>query len=588
MSQPADTIVQVEDERIDTTGNPNVPRSEQRQSTQGQPTLSDGAEPIFNMYVKMSQEEDDKMADRWQKDADGILIFTGLFSAAVAALLAVSIQDLRPNPQDTTAFYLANIYQLLADPNVSLASTLSTPATPPPFSPPRYAIWVNSLWFLSLVISLTSALLATLLQQWARRYLTVTQPPRLSPHKRARIRWFFADGVEKFHLPLAVETLPTLLHVSLFLFFSGLLVFLFNINHTTFSIVAWWVGLTGGIYGCITLVPIFRHDSPYYAPLIFSAWFLLNGVLYEVFRILTFVTLSFDYFSSTTYGRFDAMREAYHKRTSWSIVKTAQERASKMSAEIDGHVLKWTFEALDEDHELEQFFEAIPAFCTSQVVHEPRRMLANLGDWVLTAACEGLLIRTLSSRLLSERIKEKRFILCMQVLNTLGHSFPSFEFLSQVFGPPAMDGVLQSAQIGHVLRRQCHSSDLEIAVSAQALVAGSIASVRERDDRWKVLVMDQLQISEDVLEDYLAHGDSVLLANWIHITHRLLRSNPEFGWASVVLWAIQPIITKFDIRNTLPGLQHDFCALWNNQSASFHRFTSRHRCCPDPFRCFHR
>jgi hypothetical protein len=27
------------------------------------------------MYVKMSQEEDNKTADRWQKDADGILIF---------------------------------------------------------------------------------------------------------------------------------------------------------------------------------------------------------------------------------------------------------------------------------------------------------------------------------------------------------------------------------------------------------------------------------------------------------------------------------------------------------------------------------
>jgi Family of unknown function (DUF6535) len=29
------------------------------------------------MYVKMSEEEDNKMADRWQKDADGILIFVG-------------------------------------------------------------------------------------------------------------------------------------------------------------------------------------------------------------------------------------------------------------------------------------------------------------------------------------------------------------------------------------------------------------------------------------------------------------------------------------------------------------------------------
>ena len=27
------------------------------------------------MYVKMTEDEDEKMAKRWQKDADGILIF---------------------------------------------------------------------------------------------------------------------------------------------------------------------------------------------------------------------------------------------------------------------------------------------------------------------------------------------------------------------------------------------------------------------------------------------------------------------------------------------------------------------------------
>ncbi|KAH9959330.1 hypothetical protein BC827DRAFT_1134751, partial [Russula dissimulans] len=119
----------------------------------------------------MAKEEDDETAERWQKDADGILIFTGLFSAAVAALLAVSIQDLKPNSQDTSAFYLENIYQLLANTNISRPSIPSSEATPPPFSPPRYAVCANSLWFLSLVISLTCALLATLLHQWARRYI---------------------------------------------------------------------------------------------------------------------------------------------------------------------------------------------------------------------------------------------------------------------------------------------------------------------------------------------------------------------------------------------------------------------------------
>ncbi|KAH9959260.1 hypothetical protein BC827DRAFT_1110013, partial [Russula dissimulans] len=122
---------------------------------------------LFSMYSKIAEEEDDKMAERWQKDADGLLIFTGLFSASVAQLLAVSVQDLRPDPQDTSAFYLENIYMLLAEPNVSRPSTIPSPS---PFSPPKYAIWVNTLWFMSLVIGLTCAVLATSLHQWSRRY----------------------------------------------------------------------------------------------------------------------------------------------------------------------------------------------------------------------------------------------------------------------------------------------------------------------------------------------------------------------------------------------------------------------------------
>ena len=161
---------------------------------------------------------------------------TGLFSAAVASLISVSIQDIQQNPQDTSNFYLSNIYELLADPNRSNISSSPSPTSPPPFSPPTFAVWVNSLWFLSLVISITCALLATLLQQWARRYLKVTQT-RSSLHKRARIRSFFAEGVEKSHLAWVVEALPTLIHLSLSLFFAGLVVFLWNVNLTILKLV---------------------------------------------------------------------------------------------------------------------------------------------------------------------------------------------------------------------------------------------------------------------------------------------------------------------------------------------------------------
>src|SRR5487761_1327729 len=109
----------------------------------------------------------------------------------------MSLQDVKPSLQDTSAFYLKNIYQLLANQNASesqaFTSETSASITPPAFSPPGYAVWVNSFWFLSLISSLTSAGLAMLLRQWTQRYVMITQQPWLTPNQRARIREIFSN-----------------------------------------------------------------------------------------------------------------------------------------------------------------------------------------------------------------------------------------------------------------------------------------------------------------------------------------------------------------------------------------------------------
>jgi len=66
---------------------------------------------------------------------------SGLFSAAVAALVAVPVQDLKPNSLDTSASYLANIYQILANSNgpYNPASSI-LPDPTAPFSPPNSAM----------------------------------------------------------------------------------------------------------------------------------------------------------------------------------------------------------------------------------------------------------------------------------------------------------------------------------------------------------------------------------------------------------------------------------------------------------------
>ena len=45
------------------------------QPSQGGSNSGDGSGPLFTMYSKIAEEEDDKMVERWQKDAEGIIIF---------------------------------------------------------------------------------------------------------------------------------------------------------------------------------------------------------------------------------------------------------------------------------------------------------------------------------------------------------------------------------------------------------------------------------------------------------------------------------------------------------------------------------
>ena len=94
------------------------------------------------------------------------------------------------------------------------------------------------------------------------------------------------------HIPRAVEGLPTLLHLSLFLFFGGLVIFLFNIDREVFTCVFVWIGLFSMVYGLITLLPLIRRDSPYYTPLSVPAWFLFAKIC-TTFQVLTGVIVTF-------------------------------------------------------------------------------------------------------------------------------------------------------------------------------------------------------------------------------------------------------------------------------------------------------
>ncbi|KAH9057284.1 hypothetical protein EDB87DRAFT_1126221 [Lactarius vividus] len=523
------------------------------------------------MYLEMATEEDKKMIEGWKADADGILIFTGLFSAAVASLISVSIQDIRPNPQDTSNFFLANIYQTLADPNRSdIAGFL--PASPPPFSPPNHAVWVNTLLFLSLVISISCALLATLLQQWARRYLKVTQP-RYSLHRRARIRAFFFEGVEKFLVPWAVEALPTLLHVSLFLFFAGISVFLWNVNLTIFKLVVSWVGVCTALYGCITFVPIFRHDSPYHTPLSLPASHIVAGILVATFWVLRwliiftafcypclcFGPLSLDRFAEKAYDCFKSLEESCREFLLRGPQRTVEQTALNSPSEIDTRAFLWTFDSLDEDHELERFFSGLPGFRSSKVVNDPLPGLTREQKWKLSTALMGLLDVTFSSDLLPEPVKDRRAIICAKASDP-AHIPKVSGIFDKILSRYQYNGPM-SAEIVQVMSGWRNNWDDD--TNLVATVCTTVARVQRHDDSWFVLASNVLGVQEPVLREYATHGDSLSLAILIHITRQHFSHFWDRRWPDGKFSKILETASKFNVEDTLPELQHEFCALWN-------------------------
>ena len=541
------------------------------QPLQGESNIGDSSGLLFSIYSKAAEDEDNKMVERWQKDAEGILFFvsphfrihlflriteipqTGLFSAAVAALLAVTVLDLRPNSQDTSAFYLANIYQVLADPNVTQASTPSPVAKPPSFSPPRYSVWVNSLWFLSLVMSLSCALWATSLQQWARRYLHRAQPARCRPEKRARMRAFFAGGVDKMHIPWAVEGLPMLLHLSLFLFFGGVGIFLFNVDREVFSYVIWWIGLFSLVYGLITLLPIIRHDSPYHSPLSTPAWFLYASIHHVTFKILAFITLG-GFWSFRIWESCEDLKDRYHGWILGGVEKAAEETASERTSEIDVQILDWTVSALGDDDSLKNFFETIPrSFSSKMLEHLKSDIPSTLREKILLAL-RGFCERTLSSNSISDSEKVHRLDISNNAINQISGRTRHWliYFLSDRLGVP------QTVEMGHTLARWFTSNGQDIPMAAQRImIAGILVNVRERNDGWVTLAARLFGLPERDLRDKIALGDdSVLLDIFIHVTREYLRS----GYPD---WGALHALSKLDIRNTLPRLQHDFCTLWN-------------------------
>jgi Family of unknown function (DUF6535) len=223
---------------------------------------------------------------------------------------------------------------------------------PPPlldsFKPPRYAIHVNILWFLSLVITLSCGLGATLVQQWVRRYDRLTQHSDTPAH-RVRVRTFLFHGIKEFQVRLIVENISLLLHAAIFLFFAGLIEFLLNINDEVAHVVLGVVCLFAAIYVTLTFLPVIFQQCPFQTPLTSIFWYI--GHISAVIALFPFTCSS--HIRTRIAGLWEHMKEGFDSH----IVKAVVGKKI-----LDRYAVRMTLGMCRDDGDVEAFLEAVPGY----------------------------------------------------------------------------------------------------------------------------------------------------------------------------------------------------------------------------------
>ncbi|PSS38104.1 hypothetical protein PHLCEN_2v84 [Hermanssonia centrifuga] len=222
-----------------------------------------------------------------------MVIKAGLFSAVVTAFIIESYKWLQQDNSQAAVDVLSRISTQLGGLTINQVFVNSTEpplASLPPFIPSPVMVSINVLWFLSLVLNLSAALLGMLAKQWLREYLkwdSVLSPPQ----ENVRLRQLRFQAWNDWGITTKISAIPALLEIALVLFFAGIITFLWTLHQTLAIIVSLTISIFLLIAFIVTIFPAFSHSCPYKSP---SGWAVtvlydrvLRGVKFAVYIIRT-------------------------------------------------------------------------------------------------------------------------------------------------------------------------------------------------------------------------------------------------------------------------------------------------------------
>ncbi|KAG6816282.1 hypothetical protein H0H93_008219, partial [Arthromyces matolae] len=240
---------------------------------------------VWRVYLDEADAYDTDMISSFQTILDSLLVFASLFSAVVTTFVSQTSQVLQPdNTQITVALLVETNRLLRAAGNITKIESVS-PSALGPNSPTHSStdLWINGLFFTSLTLSVSTALLSVLVKQWIQAY---TQIVPGSAKTQTRIRQFRFDGLQKWKLGSIIEGLPLILHSSVAIFLVGLSLYVSQLSPPICAILSSITAMTFIFYLVTSMIPAFYIDCPFRLTSIFfvARWvFIVAEVIPRTF-----------------------------------------------------------------------------------------------------------------------------------------------------------------------------------------------------------------------------------------------------------------------------------------------------------------
>jgi hypothetical protein len=187
---------------------------------------------------------------------------------------------------------------------------------------------------------------------------------------------------------LAVETAPALLHLSVFLFFAGLVILFFSIHKTVAIVVSISVGIFVVAYFVLTALPYLRHNCPYRTPMSNVWWYISHPTIlsisfcfHRLFRQLHTWVVPYNFGEQDhlrqriilpVMGTFERAVDKHTQRLKEGFSKTIMRGAIQASDSLEVEALTWWLQlpTMAEESKAQDFLACIPKQTVIQLMRD--------------------------------------------------------------------------------------------------------------------------------------------------------------------------------------------------------------------------